>query len=94
MLRGVLVTLTYDKTMRLSLKEAKKSAGVSVMSTDVEGVETVIFMFNEIWSGLITGGVGLYILSTKIGAASFLSVLPAISMYLSYLHVVVNSKQL
>lgn len=85
MLRGVLVTLTYDKTMRLSFNEAKKSAGVSIMSTDVDGVESIIVNFNEIWAGLVTGGVGLYILSTKIGAASFLSILPAISMCPSYL---------
>ena len=81
MLRGALVTLTYDKTMRLSSNEARKSAAVSVMSTDVEGLETAIVNFNDVWSGLATGGVGLYILSTKIGAASFLSVLPAMSMY-------------
>lgn len=72
--------------MRLSFIEANKSAGVSIMSTDVEGVENALVYFNDIWSGLVTGGIGLYILSSEIGAASFLAVLPAISMYSSHLH--------
>lgn len=80
LIRGTLVSAIYDKTLQLSHEQLKKSAAVTLMSTDINGVETVLIKFHEIWGRLCELLVGLYILYTIIGPAAFLILIPVSRM--------------
>ncbi|KAL9934167.1 hypothetical protein V8E36_007249 [Tilletia maclaganii] len=69
-LRGVVVGQLYAKSLKLHLSEAGQlgSAGaVNLMSADVTRIVTAVDPLHEIWSGLITVAVGLFILYQQIG---------------------------
>jgi hypothetical protein len=76
LLRGILVTAIYDKTLHLSHTELKSSAAVTLMSTDINGVATVLIMFHDLSGRLSELVVGIYILYRVMGPASFLILVP------------------
>ncbi|KAE8186557.1 hypothetical protein CF336_g6935 [Tilletia laevis] len=70
-LRGLLIGQLYAKSLRIHLAETGTlgSAGaVNLMSADVERVIQAVNPFHELWSGIITICIGLYILYAQIGA--------------------------
>ncbi|KAK2593184.1 hypothetical protein QQS21_009113 [Conoideocrella luteorostrata] len=77
-LRGILVTKILTKTLSIGLFDVDKLAAVTLMSTDIEGLVTGLPNFHEIWASLIEFGLGVYFLSTIIGAATFLIIVPAV----------------
>lgn len=77
-LRGVLVAEILQKNLAISQLHAQESAAITLMSTDVEGLATGLPRFHEIWASLIEFCLGVYFLSTKVGAASFLVVFPGL----------------
>ncbi len=68
----------YDKTQRLSAEALDVGNAVTLMSTDVEGTESIISLAYESWSCLIQVAFGIWVLYTFIGPACFLIVLPVL----------------
>lgn len=82
MARGQIVSSILQKTLLLSLPEAKKSAAITLMSTDMNSIQSGINLFHEIWASIIELGIGIYLLATLVGGASFLVAVPAASQSL------------
>ncbi|KAJ5598777.1 hypothetical protein N7537_008861 [Penicillium hordei] len=76
--RGGLVTLIFTKVMDLEASEAKDSAAVTLMSTDVDGVASGLQKIHDIWASVIELGLGVYLLQRQVGAACFLVLVPTI----------------
>ncbi len=74
--RAILITAVFRKTLKLPYDELKNSSALTVMSTDVSGVERLFPLFHDTWSSLVELGIGLYILTTTVGAASFFTLIP------------------
>ncbi|KAK9426251.1 putative ABC multidrug transporter [Seiridium unicorne] len=77
-IRGGLVAMIFDKTMRLDHSMAKDSEAITLMSADIEGIEPGVELIHEIWASVVELGIGLYLLQRQIGAACFFVVIPAI----------------
>ncbi|CEJ89530.1 hypothetical protein VHEMI05371 [[Torrubiella] hemipterigena] len=75
--RGHVVSSILAKTTRLNQSEAKRSAAVTLMSTDMDGIQSGIVLFHEIWASIIELAIGIYLLATLVGKASFLVVIPS-----------------
>ncbi|KAK6086716.1 hypothetical protein SCUP234_02236 [Seiridium cupressi] len=78
MIRGGLVAMIFDKTMRLDYSMAKDSEAITLMSADIEGIEPGVELIHEIWASVVELGIGLYLLQRQIGTACFFVVIPAI----------------
>ncbi|KAM0815312.1 putative ABC multidrug transporter [Seiridium cardinale] len=78
MIRGGLVAMIFDKTMRLDHSMAKDSEAITLMSADIEGIEPGVELIHEIWASVVELGIGLYLLQRQIGPACFFVVIPAI----------------
>lgn len=79
--RGVLVSHILDKTLRLEYSKASEKSALSLMSTDIEALVTGLPELHENWVSFVEVGVGIYVLTTFVGRASFLVVLPVIREY-------------
>lgn len=77
--RGALVTAISKKMFRLKATELQKSAVLTYFSSDVEQLKALIQGFHDSWASLIDVAGGLYILSTAIGTAAFLVMIPTSS---------------
>ncbi|KJZ71929.1 hypothetical protein HIM_08685 [Hirsutella minnesotensis 3608] len=79
MLRGVLVSAIFKKSLRLRQSDkANESAAVTLMSTDIDGIEGGLDQFHDIWASVLELALGVYLLATIVGGASFLVVLPGL----------------
>ncbi|KAK3186314.1 hypothetical protein K4F52_004852 [Lecanicillium sp. MT-2017a] len=74
--RGILVSALFRKTLKLSHDQLKESASLTLMSTDVTGIERMFPLFHDTWAGVVELSIGLYVLTTYIGAAAFLVLIP------------------
>ncbi|KAJ5957023.1 hypothetical protein N7501_011302 [Penicillium viridicatum] len=77
-IRGGLVALIFTKVMDLEAPEAKDSAAVTLMSTDVDGVASGLQKIHDIWASVIELGLGVYLLQRQVGTACFLVLVPTI----------------
>ncbi|POR35875.1 ABC transporter, transmembrane domain, type 1 [Tolypocladium paradoxum] len=83
MLRGALVSSILNKALHLDLETAKKSAAVTLMSTDIDAIALGLTYFHDIWTSVIELALGIYFLATIVGGASILVVLPALERVLT-----------
>ncbi|KAJ6782801.1 hypothetical protein PWT90_09671 [Aphanocladium album] len=84
-LRGALVSHIIAKTHRLPVADAKKSAAVTLMSTDIESIATGLPRCFDLPVGLAEVGLGVYCLSRFTGYRCVLVVVMAIlSSIISY----------
>ncbi|KAJ5862500.1 hypothetical protein N7455_006568 [Penicillium solitum] len=58
-IRGGLVALIFNKVMDLEASNAKDSAAVPLMSTDVDGVVNGLQKIHDIWASVIELGLGV-----------------------------------
>lgn len=79
-LRGLLVSAIFDKTIKLKASDtaANKLAAMTLMSTDIDGLENGLAYFHDIWASIIELALGIYFLAMLVGGASFLVVLPGL----------------
>lgn len=75
-LRGALVTQISDKNARLPQHEAKKSAAMTLMSTDVDGMADGLPEIYELVMTLIEVGLGVWFLSRFVGKSCFVVLAP------------------
>lgn len=78
LVRGVLVSEIFKKTLVIDQPTAEELAAATLMSADVEGIALGLPKFHEAFASIIEVGVGIYLLTTTVGKASFLVILPAI----------------
>lgn len=76
--RGILVSAIFGRTLDLDLATAKKSAAVTLMSTDVDNIEAGFVMMHDLWAGILELGIGVFLLARYVGAAAFLVAVPAV----------------
>ncbi len=81
--RGILVGAIYHKTLRLGADELANAAAVTLMSTDVNGVERLITLSYESWARLLEIGSGIGILGKFIGTSCVFTLIPAIGKHFS-----------
>lgn len=70
-----------DKSLKVTFKQAKESAAVSLMSCDVEGVFDAVRTLHTLWSGFIDVGVGFFLLVRLVKQSAFFTVLPSLRKY-------------
>ncbi|KAK3191252.1 hypothetical protein K4F52_002842 [Lecanicillium sp. MT-2017a] len=75
-LRGILITAIYDKTLNLSHEQLKNSAAVTLMSTDINGVANLVLRFNDLLGRIVELAISVYILATVMGWASLFMLVP------------------
>lgn len=77
-LRGVLISVMFNKPLGLELSQAKESAAVTRISPDTDGIENGLTMFHDIWASIIELCLGIDLLAAMVGGDSFLVVLPGL----------------
>ena len=83
MLRGSLVACIYRAVTLLPSSQTDDNAAISLMSTDIEVIDTSLQMIHECWAAPIEASVGIWLLAEQIGAISVATVGIAISKSLS-----------
>ena len=76
--RGMLVSAVFKQTLALDLTTVKKSAAVTLMSTDVDNIEAGFVMMHDLWAGILELAIGVFLLARYVGAAAFLVAVPAV----------------
>lgn len=80
MIRGAIVTLIFQKTLSLDTTNLADGAPVTLMSTDIDGLERGVMFMHEIWAAPVEFGLGIYLLYREIGTPCFLVLIPILSM--------------
>lgn len=86
-LRGMIVGQIVKKNIRLPAVKATEAAALTHISADIEGILDSIRTVHDLWIGLLELAIGLYILSTIVGQAFFLPLIPIIGAYHSSSHI-------
>lgn len=74
----MLVSAIFRKALCLDLPTAQKSAAVTLMSTDVSGIEAGFTMIHDLWAGIIELAIGMWLLARYVGGAAFLVAIPTV----------------
>ncbi|KAK3360588.1 ABC transporter [Lasiosphaeria hispida] len=69
MARAGLVSIIYNKTSALHLKDVDPAASMTLMSADMERIVQGWQTMHEIWSNAIEVGVAIYLLEEQLGIA-------------------------
>lgn len=84
-LRGVLVSSIMAKTHRLPVADARRSAAVTLMTTDMDGIAAGLPKFYDLPIGLLEVVLGVYFLSRYTGRCWLIVVaVVALSSFVSY----------
>ncbi|KAM4066385.1 ABC transporter [Hirsutella rhossiliensis] len=78
MLRGALISAIFKKTLGLELSDARGSAAMTLMSADIDGIQTGLSVLHDVWASVIELALGIYLLATLVGSACVLAALPAL----------------
>ncbi|XWX01887.1 hypothetical protein V2A60_009916 [Cordyceps javanica] len=70
-IRGALIAQMFDKSLRISQSEARKSAAITLMSADIEGIADGLPKLYELIMTLLELGLGVYFLSLFVGESCF-----------------------
>ncbi|EHK50430.1 multidrug resistance-like protein [Trichoderma atroviride IMI 206040] len=77
MMRGSLIPLIYEKTLRVdstSPSTSTPSGTLTLVSTDIETISGGILLFHETWSNILEIGIAIYLLERQLGAACVMGV--------------------
>ena len=75
----MLTVAIYDKMLHLSHEVLAESAAITLMSTDLTGLERLIPLFHDVWAAVVELGLGLAILGRITGPSCVLFFVPGIS---------------
>lgn len=73
-----MIPLIFQKTVKLAHHAAADAAGVTLMSTDIDGIATGLLSMHDLWANLVEIGLGIYLLQRQVGAACIFVVIPGI----------------
>lgn len=77
-IRGALICLLLDKSLRLPQKEAAKSSALTLMSADVDGVTAGLPTIQEFVVTALEVGFGVFFLSRFVGRSCFTVLVPLV----------------
>lgn len=80
-LRGMLMAQIIKKNLALNHSDAKRAAILTLMSDDIDGVVNGMEMSHNNWVGAFEIAASMYCLSTTVGKACFVSVIPVLSKF-------------
>lgn len=84
-IRGGIVAQLFEKTLRLPQSEAKKSAAVTLMSADIDGIADGVRGIYEVFMTTLEIALGTYLLSGFVGRSCFVVFIPiALSTVITY----------
>ena len=69
MVRGSLVTLIFEKTLRMSTSAVADSGAITLMSTDIERISGCLREIHEVYCSLIEIAVALWLLARLLKLA-------------------------
>ena len=75
MLRGALVGLIYDRTLLIQDGVYDESAAITLMSTDVDGINGTIERLFEVWAPFLEVAIGIYLLANELGWVCIIPIL-------------------
>jgi ATP-binding cassette, subfamily C (CFTR/MRP), member 1 len=80
MMRGSLVSLIYQKSLRLDITSPSVSAegALTLLGTDTETIGGGIVQLHDLWAGPLEIAVGIYLLYRELGAACAMPVAIAV----------------
>ncbi|KAJ9478154.1 putative Metal resistance protein YCF1 (putative) [Pseudozyma hubeiensis] len=84
-IRGAYVESIYRKGLNLHLRTARTSGGgkaANLMSVDSERVVKATTVVHDLWSGVITIAIGVYLLYTQLGLVFFASMVSVLACLL------------
>ncbi|KAK7222510.1 hypothetical protein V2G26_010513 [Clonostachys chloroleuca] len=82
MLRGSLVGLIYETTLRIDPHAAKDSAAITLMSTDIDCMATGVEEMDAVWASPIEIAISIYLLYQQVGLATITPIVIAIVVVL------------
>lgn len=69
MMRGSLVTLIFEKTLRMSTTAVGDSGAITLMSTDIERISSCLREIHEVYCSLIEISLSLWLLARLFNLA-------------------------
>ncbi|EEU41992.1 uncharacterized protein NECHADRAFT_50921 [Fusarium vanettenii 77-13-4] len=78
MYRGGLVSLIFQKTLKLRTASIKDSAPVTLMTTDVDVIVAAGASIHDMWANLVELPIGIYLLYRQVGSPSLLVLVPTV----------------
>lgn len=78
MVRGILIAAIYNKVQCLGLPDLGDSAAMTLMTTDVEGVKTIVSSIYTVTSASVQIGLGIWALSWFVGPVCLVVLIPGI----------------
>ncbi|KAK0716329.1 ABC transporter [Lasiosphaeris hirsuta] len=85
MARAGLVSIIYNKTSTLHLRDVDPAASMTLMSADMERIVQGWQTMHEIWSNTIEVGIAIYLLEAQLGIACVVPVAVSIFSFLGSL---------
>ncbi|KAJ5279061.1 hypothetical protein N7478_004433 [Penicillium angulare] len=73
MVRGSLVSLIFDKTLRLNTSSVSDATAVTLMSTDMERIQNSLLEMHEVYCNFIEIALALWFLARLLGIATIAS---------------------
>ena len=87
----MLVGAIYEKMFHLSYQVIAEANAVTLMSTDLNGLQKIVPLFHDLWASLAEVAAGLAILGSFYGGACFLLLIPGLSEYRSLTRIPISS---
>jgi ATP-binding cassette subfamily C (CFTR/MRP) protein 1 len=84
MARGQLISMLYDKATDLSITAANPTAALTLMSADIERIDTGWRTAHDVWANLIEIVIAVYLLGRQLGLACLIPVGAAICKSISH----------
>lgn len=69
-IRSIVVVAINDKSLRLPLATLSKVPSLTLTTTDTLRISMTLQIFHDAWSGLVSVGIGAFVLQTYIGVAA------------------------
>ena len=70
MIRGVLVSSIFSKTLKLRTDADSESKAMTLMIADVQGIVGSLNHLNEVWASMIETALATWLLERQVGLAS------------------------
>lgn len=81
MARGQLITMLYDKATDIDITAADPTAALTLMSADIERIDTGWRTAHDVWANLVEIAVAVYLLERQLGVVCLIPVGAAICKY-------------
>ncbi|UPL03089.1 hypothetical protein LCI18_014023 [Fusarium solani-melongenae] len=78
MARGQLITMLYDKATDIDITAADPTAALTLMSADIERIDTGWRTAHDVWANLVEIAVAVYLLERQLGVVCLIPVGAAI----------------